>query len=88
MYVDANFAIGPFDWQIELDQDVTEFYMEANFAIQTTNQLAIRNRPGVTEFYVEPNFAIGPIDWQLELDQGVTEFYVYTNFAIGPIDWQ
>jgi len=23
--VDPNFAIGPMDWQLELDQDVTEF---------------------------------------------------------------
>jgi len=61
--MDANFAIGPFDWQLELDQDVTEFYVEANFAIRT-NRVAIRIRPGVTEFYVTANFAIGPIDWQ------------------------
>jgi hypothetical protein len=32
-YLGANFAIGPFVWQIEVDQGVTEFYMDANFAI-------------------------------------------------------
>jgi hypothetical protein len=31
--VDANFAIRPIDWQFELDQVVTEFYVNANFAI-------------------------------------------------------
>ena len=39
--MDANFAIGPLNWQLELDQGVTEFYdqiitefyVNANFAI-------------------------------------------------------
>ena len=31
--MDANFAIGPFVWQIELDQYVKEFDVEANFGI-------------------------------------------------------
>jgi hypothetical protein len=29
----ANFAIRPIDWQFELDQVVTEFYVNAIFAI-------------------------------------------------------
>ena len=29
---DPTFAIGPIDWKIELDQVVTEFYMDSNFA--------------------------------------------------------
>jgi len=43
--VEANIAIGPIDWQLELDQGVTEFYMNANFAIGPI-LLAIRIRPG------------------------------------------
>jgi hypothetical protein len=31
--VDANFAILPVDWQFEFDQGITEFYVDANFAI-------------------------------------------------------
>ncbi len=31
--MDANFAIGPFDWQLELDQDITGFYVDATLAI-------------------------------------------------------
>ncbi len=31
--MDTNFAVGPFVWQLDLDQGVTEFYMGANFAI-------------------------------------------------------
>ena len=33
LYVEANFAIGPINWQLELDQGVTDFYMDFNFAI-------------------------------------------------------
>ena len=33
VYVDANFAIGPFVWQIEVDQYVKEFDVEANVGI-------------------------------------------------------
>jgi hypothetical protein len=41
--VDATFAIGTINWQLELDQGVTEFYVDANFAIRTVNwQLEIR----------------------------------------------
>ena len=32
--MDANVAIGPIDWQLELDQGVTEFYVYAYFAIK------------------------------------------------------
>jgi len=31
--VEATFAIGPIDWQKKLDQGVSEFYVDANFAI-------------------------------------------------------
>jgi hypothetical protein len=41
--VDANFAIRPVDWQLELDQGVTEFYVDANLAIGPIDwQLEIR----------------------------------------------
>ena len=30
----ANFAIGPIDWRLELDQGLTEFHMDVNFAIR------------------------------------------------------
>ena len=33
--MDPNFAIGPMDWQLELDQGVTEFYADTHFAIRT-----------------------------------------------------
>jgi hypothetical protein len=39
--VDANFAIKPINWQLEFDQGVTEFYMDAKLCHQIT-QLAIR----------------------------------------------
>jgi hypothetical protein len=35
--VDAKIAIGPFDWQLEFDQDVTDFYVDVNFAIGPIN---------------------------------------------------
>jgi len=36
--VDANFAIGPpIDWQVELDQGVTDVYVDANFTIRPIN---------------------------------------------------
>jgi hypothetical protein len=61
--VDANFAIGPINWQLELDQGITEFYVDANFAIGPfVWQFELDQ--GVTEFFVDAN---GPIDWQLEL---------------------
>jgi len=48
--VEANFAIGPFVLQLELDQDVTEFNVEANFG------------SGPIDWqYMNANFAIGPI---------------------------
>ena len=41
--MDANFAIRPVDWQLELDQGVTEFYVDANLAIGPIDwQLEIR----------------------------------------------
>jgi hypothetical protein len=41
--VDANFTIGPIDWQLQLDQGVTEFYVAATFAIGPIEwQLEIR----------------------------------------------
>ena len=32
-----NIAVGPFVWLLELDQDVTEFYVDANFSIGPIN---------------------------------------------------
>ncbi len=32
--MDANFAVGPFVWQLDLAQGVAEFYVDANFAIR------------------------------------------------------
>ena len=78
-----NFAKKTIDWQLELDQGITEFIRGSQLC-HRTNRLAIRIR----NFYVDANFTIGPIDWQLQLDQGVTEFYVAATFAIGPIEWQ
>jgi len=43
--VEANFGIGPIDWQLDLDQGVTEFHVEPNFAIGPILQ-TIRIRPG------------------------------------------
>ena len=52
--MDANFAIRPVDWQLELDQGVTEFYVDAKFVIRSLNwQLEIRH--GVTDCYVDAN---------------------------------
>ena len=96
--MDAVFAnIKPISWQVELDQGVTEFYLDANFATvkpidksnqHQTNQLALRIRPGHHWIccgrqlcHCQPNRHITPIDWQLELDQGVAEVYVDANFA-------
>jgi hypothetical protein len=31
--VDANFAIRPIGWQLELEQGITEFYVDTTFAI-------------------------------------------------------
>ena len=63
--MDANFAIGPIDWQLELDQGITEFFLDASFAIRSIDWQLESNK-GVIEFYVDTNFAIGPpIDWQL-----------------------
>ena len=58
--MNSNLAIGPFIWQIEVDQGVTEFNVEANIAIGPIDwQLELDQ--GITEFYMNPNFAIGPI---------------------------
>ena len=57
--MDANFAIGPFVWQIEVDQYVKEFDVEANFGIGPIDwQLELDQ--DVTEFYMNSNFAIRP----------------------------
>ena len=59
--------------EFELDQGVTEFYVDTNFAIGPIEwQLELAQ--GVTEFYVDANFAIGPIDWILEFDQASLSF--------------
>ena len=57
--MNASFAIGPFDWQIEVDQGVTEFDVEANIAIGPIDR-KLELDQGVTEFYVDANFAIEP----------------------------
>ncbi len=31
--MDANFAIRPIGWQLELYQDITEFYVDVTFSI-------------------------------------------------------
>jgi hypothetical protein len=54
--MDNDFSIGPLDWQLELDQGLTEFYVDTNFAIWPINwQLEFKQ--GVTEFYMGGNFA-------------------------------
>ena len=55
--------------ELELDQLVTEFYVDTNFAIGPI-EWRLELDQGVTEFYVDANVAIGPTDWQYELDQG------------------
>jgi hypothetical protein len=57
--VNASFAIGPFVWQIEVDQGVTEFDVEANIAIGPIDR-KLELDQGVTEFYMNANFAIEP----------------------------
>jgi hypothetical protein len=40
--MDTIFAIGLIDWKLEFNQGVTDFLVDANFAIRPI-QLAIRN---------------------------------------------
>jgi len=60
-----------FYWQLQLDQGVTELYVDANFAIGPIGWQFELDQ-GITEFYVDATFSIGPIDYQFELDQGGT----------------
>ena len=61
--MDANLAISSIDWQLELVQGITEFYMDANFANEPIDwQLKVDSY--VTEFNVDANFAIRLIDWR------------------------
>ena len=61
------------DWKLDLDQGLTELYVDTNFAIGPFNwQLELDQ--DVTAYYVDANFAIGTIDWQLELDQASLSF--------------
>jgi hypothetical protein len=63
--------------EFELDQGLTEFYVDTNFAIGPIEwQLELAQ--GVTEFYVDANFAIGPIDWILEFDQASPLSFTWT----------
>jgi nitrogen regulatory protein PII-like uncharacterized protein len=51
------------DLQLEIDQGITDFYMDANFAIGPFDwQLELDQ--DITGFYVDATLAIGPIDWQ------------------------
>ncbi len=59
--------------ELELDQLVTEFYVDTNFAIRPI-EWRLELDQGVTEFYVDANFAIGPIDWILEFNQALLSF--------------
>ena len=61
------------DWQLDLDQGITDFYVDPNFAIGPFDWQLVLGQD-VTEFYVNANFAMGPIDWQLELDQASLSF--------------
>jgi hypothetical protein len=47
--VDANFAIGPFVWQIEVDLYINEFNVEANFGIGLSQGLALITKMHVLE---------------------------------------
>ena len=62
--MDTTFTIKPIGWQLELDQGVTEFYMNTNYAI-----VPIDWQLELDQHLTDANVAIGPIDWQLELDQ-------------------
>jgi hypothetical protein len=86
--MDANLAIVPVDWQLELDQGFTEFYVDPTLSLSNHSTGNKKLNQGVTEFYVDANFAFVPINGQLELDQHITGFYVDANVAIGPINWQ
>ena len=48
----------------KLDQGVTDFYVDANFAIGTIDWQLYLDQ-GVTEYYVDANFAVRPFIWQL-----------------------
>jgi hypothetical protein len=50
----------------KLDQGVTDFYVDANFAIGLIDW-RLELEQGITEFYVDVKFAIGPTEWQLEI---------------------
>jgi hypothetical protein len=54
--------------ELELDQGVTELYVDTNFAIRPI-KWKIELDQGITELYMDANFAIGPIDWILEFNQ-------------------
>ena len=54
-------TVPPDQWQLELDQVVTEFYVNANFAIGPF-VWQIEVDQGITEFNVEANIAIRSID--------------------------
>ena len=55
--MDANFAIGPIDWQLELAQGITDFYMDAKFVSGPVDwQLELEQH--VTEFYVGQTLAL------------------------------
>ena len=52
----ANFAIGPVDWQIDLYQGITDFYVDAILAIGPINWQFELDQ-GITLFYVDTNIA-------------------------------
>ena len=59
--------------KLELDQGVTDFYVDTNFAIGPI-KWKVELDQCVTELYVDANFAIRPIDWILEFDQASLSF--------------
>ena len=52
--MDATVAIGPINWQLELDQGIKEFYVDANFAIRPIDwQSELAQGVTDTEFYMD-----------------------------------
>ena len=63
--MDANFAVWLTGWQLELNQGVTEFYVDAIFHVRPFFVWQLELEQGVTDFHVDANFAIEHIVWQL-----------------------
>jgi hypothetical protein len=59
--VDANFSIGPINWQLELVQG-RHWVLHGRHPCIRTLVLQLELDQGINEFNVDANFANGPID--------------------------